>query len=191
MKVSAANETDLPGILSLQRKNLQEALSPEEFQKEGFVTIAHDIQILRSMNNKHQHSVLKEGDAVIGYALAMHKSFSHDIPILTPMLARIDKQLQLINPSDPLDYIIMGQICIAKEYRGMGLFSMLYKDLKNRLSSEYEHIITEVDMQNPRSLRAHQKVGFETLEVYKKGGRTWNLIIWNWNDGVDANQEKQ
>ncbi|MBT8219739.1 MAG: GNAT family N-acetyltransferase [Bacteroidia bacterium] len=180
MKVGAATQSDLPQILNLQRQNLPGVLCQEEMNREGFVTVEHDLEVLSAMNLKHPHTVAKVEDQVIGYALAMHTSFMDHVDILKPMFTKIEQVLKFIDPDDPLNYIVMGQICIAKGYRGQGLFTLLYNDLKQRLSDQYEQIITEVDMKNTRSIAAHHKHGFEIIHTYEQGTITWQLLSWKW-----------
>ena len=43
----AKNDDDLLGILTLQQQNLAKNLSPEEIAEQGFVTVVHDLDILR------------------------------------------------------------------------------------------------------------------------------------------------
>lgn len=180
MKIEAAKDSDLPKILTLQKRNLAESLTPEEMITDGFVTVMHDLKILKAMNTLHAHSIAKYDNSVVGYALVMHQSFAKDIPILFPMFKRIDNRLEEINPDIPLNYIVMGQICIEKDFRGQGIFAELYSNLRMRLSNTYDQIITEVDMRNKRSLNAHTRVGFETLEKYNQNNIEWNLLSWKW-----------
>mgnify|MGYP000294817886 CR=1 FL=1 len=57
----------------------------------------------------------------------------------------------------------MGQICIAKEYRGSGVFRGLYQNMQRFIKGSYEAIITEVDIRNTRSMNAHKAIGFKEL----------------------------
>lgn len=50
----ALSKADLQGILALQQQNLPSALSPEE---QGFVTVRHDLPLLRKMNTPHPHRI--------------------------------------------------------------------------------------------------------------------------------------
>ena len=40
--------------------------------------------------------------------------------------------------------------------------------------------MTEVSVRNPRSLRAHHRVGFEELDRYRDATDEWVLLTWNW-----------
>jgi RimJ/RimL family protein N-acetyltransferase len=51
--------------------------------------------------------------------------------------------------------------------------------MKAELRSQYQCIITEVDISNKRSVRAHEAVGFQSLIRYDASGITWDLLAWN------------
>lgn len=165
------NKKELEQILSLQKDNLPGALSKKEIAKEGFVTIAHSFDLLDAMNKVCPHIIAKEEERVIGYALCMHPKFRNEIDILKPMFKEISA---VLSPDDK--YIVMGQVCIDKAYRKMGLFQKLYKNMQDTIKPEFNFIITEVDALNKRSLNAHLAIGFMELKTYTSDGRKWHLI---------------
>lgn len=172
----AISEVDLNQILALQQKNLLGSMSSEEKKKEGFVTVSHTFDMLRAMNDTCPHVIAKSDDAVIGYALCMHPKFSDDIEVLRPMFEKI----KAIHPKIK-NYITMGQICVDKTYRGQGVFRQLYLTMQKAVEPEFELIITEVDAENTRSLRAHYAVGFKEVTTYTSDGREWKLIGLNFS----------
>jgi hypothetical protein len=72
----------------------------------------------------------------------------------------------------------MGQICIADGYRGLGIFDGLYRAMAERYGDRFDFTVTDVATRNPRSLRAHKRVGFETLAAFTdpETGEEWNVI---------------
>ncbi|NNK73245.1 MAG: GNAT family N-acetyltransferase [Flavobacteriaceae bacterium] len=162
---------ELHQILHLQEQNLPESLTENEIRQEGFVTVHHDIGILTAMNDQCKHVIAKLGDRLVGYALCMHPNFKNDIPILKPMFDRIES---VIDPTK--SYMVMGQICIDKPFRGSGIFKGLYRFMKNELRADAQWIITEVDQKNHRSMNAHQHLGFKKLIAYQADGIDWELI---------------
>ncbi len=171
----STKELELRQIIELQQNNLPSSITSVEKQKEGFVTVQHDLDILKKMNEYQAHIIAKDGDKVIGYALSMVREFKNDIAVLKPMFEKIDTQLNL-NQS----YIVMGQICIDKAYRKKGIFKGLYHKMRDELHHKYDALITEVAANNTRSLQAHYAVGFSDLLVYKTDQITWHLIQWDW-----------
>ena len=161
---------DLDEILELQRINLPGQLTDEDRKQEGFVTIAHSLELLERMNAVCPHIVARDEGRVVGYALCMHPDFSGEIPILLSMFEMINSILA------DRSYMVMGQVCVDKGYRGKGVFRGLYTAMKEALGDEYELIVTEVDGRNTRSLDAHLAIGFRVIKKYQSDGRDWYLI---------------
>ena len=174
-----SNDEELKQILKLQKENLPKDLSKSEREREGFVTVNHSFKLLKKMNDKCPHIIVKFNNKVVGYALSMLQEFKQDIPVLIPMFYQIEKALIDIE-SDNLSYIVMGQICIDKNYRKQGLFRGLYNFMRLQLNTSFDVIITEVDANNTRSINAHKAVGFKLLKNYKSNNQSWDLIIWRW-----------
>mmetsp|Transcript_24136 Transcript_24136/g.68008 ORF Transcript_24136/g.68008 Transcript_24136/m.68008 type:complete len:84 (+) Transcript_24136:1-252(+) len=78
------------------------------------------------------------------------------------------------------DYYVMGQVCVAKEHRGSGIFSAMYQHHKQLFSGKFKYCLTAISTSNPRSLQAHKKVGFRTIETYDDSVDAWNTVAWNW-----------
>lgn len=166
---------ELQQILKLQQSNLPASISNNEKEKEGFVTVQHDLEILKKMHHLEPHIIAKDDNNVIGYALSMVRSFKEDIDVLKPMFVKID---HLLNADT--SYIVMGQVCIDKEYRKQGIFRGLYHKMQEELNNKYDVLITEVAANNTRSLNAHYAIGFTDLLVYEADGVTWHLVQWHW-----------
>ncbi|WP_297705487.1 GNAT family N-acetyltransferase [uncultured Eudoraea sp.] len=162
---------EMEQILSLQRENSPNVLSMKEMEQEGYVTVTHTLDLLERMNKVCPHIIAKENDKVIGYALCMHPKFGNEIDILKPMFKEINSVLP---PGEK--YLVMGQVCIQKEYRKMGIFQNLYKKMQVVNKTNYNCIITEVDALNKRSLNAHFAVGFIELKTYNSNGRKWHIL---------------
>ena len=169
----ALTDEELNQILRLQRSNIPAAISEEEKQNEGFVTVQHTFKILKAMNDKCAHIIAVHNSHVIGYALSMDKSFRDTIDVLKPMFDKIDKHTK------KQSYIVMGQICIDKKYRKQGVFRGLYNSMKMQLSNSFDAIITEVDRKNIRSLNAHYAIGFNILYSYRSNNQDWEILIWD------------
>jgi predicted GNAT superfamily acetyltransferase len=170
----AKSTEDLNAILKLQTLNLRHLLPEEQKQKEGFVTLQHDFNILKQMNDACAHCIAKCDGEVVGYALAMLQDFKNDIPLLKPMFLEIDKAVSAQNINS--NYIAMGQICVAINQRGKGVFRGLYKFMADELKKEFDAIITEVDTQNKRSSLAHKAIGFTVVKTYMSNNQLWEII---------------
>jgi ribosomal protein S18 acetylase RimI-like enzyme len=164
------NEEELEQILDLQRRNLPRNLSALEKKEQGFVTVEHSLIDLKKLSDIHPHCIAKFNNKVIGYALSMDVSCREDIEVLKPMFKKIDTFYKDA-------YIIMGQVCIDKDYRGKGVFKELYRFMKTHFSYQYNAIITEIDLKNTPSIKAHQKIGFTELTRYTSNNKEWSIVM--------------
>jgi ribosomal protein S18 acetylase RimI-like enzyme len=168
----ADSAEELKQILVLQQRNLPGKLSIAEKHTEGFVTVEHTPELLERMNIICGHIIAKDAVAVVGYALCMHPQFYDEISVLKPMFTELESKL----PAG-YRYMVMGQICVAKAYRGKGIFRGLYSYMSRTLKPAYDGIVTEVDTSNQRSLNAHRAVGFKGIGTYTSGGQDWQLLV--------------
>jgi RimJ/RimL family protein N-acetyltransferase len=78
-------------------------------------------------------------------------------------------------------YVVVGQLCLAKGYRGMGLVPSMYNFYRDSLRDKYECCLTEVDDKNLRSLQAHLKCGFQIVQTVHHENGIWYFILWDWS----------
>lgn len=161
-----AKDKHLQQILDLQRINLKSHLSPSVCDEAGFVTMQYSFDQLKKMHQETPHLVILLDDQVIGYALAMPGQFGKLFPGLDPMFQITHDQLLNIPSSVSKDFLVMGQVCIAKEFRGTGLFQRLYDVYLNKYIPQFGLVVTEIAAINKRSMSAHKKVGFQELTSY-------------------------
>jgi ribosomal protein S18 acetylase RimI-like enzyme len=179
LQVSTTRE--LQQILDLQQQNLR-GLNNESVEKEqGFVTVTHSMEKLQQMNAMEASIIVKDGDVLAGYALVMPTACSRVIPELFPMFERFGKMLYRDKPLSQHNFYVMGQICVAAAYRGRGVFDMLYNTHRDALRNKYDFVITEIATRNMRSVRAHKRVGFKTIEVYTDELDEWAVVVWDWD----------
>lgn len=168
----AKTNKELTQILALQQANHYQNLTEEEKKEEGFVTVAHDFDILKAMNDVCAHTIAKYGDEVIGYALSMHPTFGDKIEVLEPLfdLLRHEDLLESKN------FIVMGQVCVSKNHRKKGVFRGLYEAMKKHVTPEFDIIVTDINAKNTRSLQAHLAVGFTTISRFSTDGQDWIVV---------------
>lgn len=169
------SDRDLEGILALQR----ECREPTD---DGFVTVAHTLALLRAMHALAPSIVARDGAGqVVGYALVMAHETRALIPILEPMFQMIEALPESTICGRPdARWYVMGQVAVAPAYRGTGLFARMYDEHRARYQDRFDAVVTEVATRNPRSLRAHERVGFRTISTYRDATDEWALIAWEW-----------
>src|SRR5690554_592589 len=118
---TAKNEDELRGILALQKANLKKNLSEEEIKRDGFVTVDHTYELLNKLHDIAPHIIAKDKSEVVGYVLAMTKKSRFDIPIIFPMFEEFDNIVFKGKTVSDYNYMVVGQACIHKDYRGRGL----------------------------------------------------------------------
>ncbi len=179
----AASTIDLEGILQLQKANLAQGLSLEEIQSQGFVTVNHSFEQLKKLNDFEKHVIAKDGDKVVGYVLAMTPQSKLDIPILFPMFDAFDKIIFNGRKVSDCHYIVVGQVCVDKAYRGQGIFDQCYTAYKEFYEDKYDFAITEIATTNTRSLQAHRRIGFQEINSYFAPDKTeWIVVVWDWKN---------
>lgn len=169
-------------ILALQAINLIAAISQEEKNEQGFVTVKHDLETLAQMNDPFPHVIALDGDRVVGYCLVMLQSMRDRVQILKSMFDQIDNQHIDGVSLREINYLVMGQVCIDKDYRGQGVFHHMYDHMKSVMSPTFDMIITEISSHNTRSIRAHEKQGFKTLHKFDDpvDAHPWEIVYWDW-----------
>ncbi len=174
------SNNELEQILELQNDNHYENISPDLKKENGFVTVRHNFELLSLMNKKAKQIIATKNGKVIGYALVMLKEFRNLIPILIPMFDTFENTLYKNSKLSNFNYYVMGQVCISEKFRGKEVFKNLYLKHKEVYSSRFDLCLTEVSSSNPRSMRAHQKVGFKTISTFNDETDQWNILSWDW-----------
>jgi GNAT superfamily N-acetyltransferase len=172
----AENRADLCGILELQRANLRSTLSPTDISEQGFVTLVHTLEVLSAMHDLLPSVVAKSGDEVVGYALTMPVEARSLVPPLDPMFVELERAAWRGAPFTHRRFYVIGQVCVARAFRGTGVFGALYAEHDARYGERFDCMVTEVASSNPRSLRTHAKVGFEPILHYEHAGDDWVVV---------------
>lgn len=180
---TVSSDAEVEQILALQALNHRHSVDPATAASDGFTTVRHDPEVLRAMNREFPSAIAKSGDTLAGYCLMMAQSFRNRVPILQPMFAMLEGlswrgEAMANHPR----WFVMGQVCVAREFRGRGVFDGMYQELRRAYADRFDFVVTEISQRNGRSLRAHQRVGFETLHVYpdELADDIWEVVVWDW-----------
>jgi GNAT superfamily N-acetyltransferase len=179
LTVRLAQPQDLPEILRLQSVNLPENISAEEYAEQGFVTVHHTLDILQTMHALAPSVVAFSGAQLAGYALVMPVSCGPLIPVLQPMIASFDRLSFKGRALSEQRYYVMGQVCVARPFRGQGVFDALYAGHAREYGGTYDCTVTEISLKNPRSMRAHQRVGFGEIQRQRDEHGEWSIVAWD------------
>ena len=173
---------ELEQIVELSQKNMRANFTDAEQNKYGFLTWNYSFELLQLMNEQHPHVIVKDDNNVIAYArVALKKSVAFHANIKA-MILQLDALTYKSKSLAEYKYYVIGQVCVDADYRGKGVFEMMYLQHKALLEKEFDFVITEISTSNKRSLRAHEKMGFKTIYTYSDAMDEWNVVIWEWNN---------
>jgi hypothetical protein len=183
MKVGLVEDRGtLREILDLQRQNLRARLTPEEVREQGFVTLEHSIATLETLHAAMPSAVAHQGERLVGYALAMARECRSVMPVLLPMFDVLDQLAAAGGPLAGRRWYVMGQVCVAREARGTGVLDALYTTHRAAYAGQFDLLVTEIAERNPRSIRAHARVGFREVHRYRDATDAWVVVGWDWKD---------
>ncbi len=175
-------EEELQQILDLQQQNLRGVNNGMTEKEQGFVTVTHNMDILKQMHRLEPSVIVKDGEQLAGYALVMPRECGTIVPELFSLYAGLEKLSYKNRPLTDHHFYVMGQVCVATAYRGKGVFDRLYAKHRELFRDRYQFVITEIATRNTRSLRAHERVGFTRIHIYTDELDEWAVVIWDWEE---------
>lgn len=170
----------LEGILALQRRTHRASVTDEVAAKEGYVLWLHSLEMLRAINQPIPHVIaLDEAGIVCAYALSMPPSHRNILPEAIAFFTTIELQRWQGQPIGEYRYTGMGQVAIAPEHRGTGLFRQIYERWYEVQAQLYELAVTEIAPSNLRSLAAHKALGWQEVGRQQDGDQEWIMCARN------------
>lgn len=175
-----SSRADVEGILALHRANLKRNLSEQDIRTQGFVSAEYNLEYLEKMNAANPSVIAVEAGAVVGYALVAAPEAVRDHELLGDLANVIDRTSYGQRLLKGARYVISGQLCVARSHRGRGLVKQMYEHFRRELSGEFDYLVTDIARDNPGSLIAHVRTGFEVISTLNYGGIEWDLMLWDW-----------
>ena len=171
------SDDELEQILRLQKRNLIGNIDASEMQSQGFVTMNHSAAVLQQMHQLAPSVIIRVNDKVVAYALVVLRECREFFPQLESMFVNFDQLEWKGKALNNYKFYVMGQVCVDKDYRGKGLFDMLYQKHRENYQDQYDFVITEVSTRNHRSIRAHERAGFQTINIHRDELDEWAVVI--------------
>jgi ribosomal protein S18 acetylase RimI-like enzyme len=172
--------TDEELVQVAQLSEANSALNVQEDLKktEGYVTWSYPLNVLRVINRVAPSVIVKDGEKVVGYAIVLTKETApHFAPLREALEWFGTVQYEQKSILDHRVYFL-GQTCIHQDYRGKGILNLLYDFHRQEYSPFYDIAVSEISVNNPRSKRAHEKIGFTTLQSRFIGAEEWDTVLW-------------
>jgi hypothetical protein len=175
----ASSDHHLEEILALQRRYLARAVSQQQQVLEGFVFAEHTLPLLRRMAAQAPQAIAVSDGRVVGYCLSLPLSLQGELPSLRPMFEQF--RCCFYRQRALCDYrlIVGGQVCVDRGHRGKGLLAGLYEQVRTSLPFHCDLCVTEIATRNVVSVRAHHRMGFETVSTYSDGQEEWVIVAWD------------
>ncbi len=63
----AVTDSDFSQIMTIEKMNMEENITEEECRSQGFVTVHHDLPLLRAMSKSAPQIVARIDDKIAGY----------------------------------------------------------------------------------------------------------------------------
>lgn len=179
------SEEDLLSIQELLRSNLRQNLSADIQSSRGYLSIEYSLDFLRRINRAAPSIVAKDSASkLVGYALVILPEFAPELPDLTELTSMIGILQYKSKPLRSYTYYIMGQVCIADDFRGQKVFDQMYHKQHELYGDRFQLLITCISDKNTRSLRAHTRVGFEVVHSFENSDshEKWHIVLWDWQN---------
>ena len=175
-----STEAEILGIKALQEENLRTNITDEEALSQGFLTASYTMDYLLDMNAAAPTVIAKDGEVIAGYAMVATQPVRNGHDLMADLFDTIDRTTYQGKLLKEASYVVVGQLCVAKAYRGMGLVQQLYGYFRDCYADQYEYLVTDVAQANTRSLKAHLKSGFQVIDTLTYGGIKWDIVLWDW-----------
>ena len=176
MQFRRAISTDYAGLYDLQNRNLRKVLTASE-RSDGFLSGAFEQEDFKALNDDLCVVVCVEAENVLGFLVASTIEFNKRFALSGTMIACYARAKFDGRTLDSYRSYISGPVCVERAQRGKGIFEGLYKRLFELLPHQYDLAVTLVASDNPRSLGAHAKVGFEKVDQFRFNGRVFCILV--------------
>lgn len=176
----ARTAEDYEAISALNTLNRKVFLPQEQIRSQGFVTWAYPVDLLEKMAAFAPSVICTEGSTLAGYALTAPL----DCAVVHPELAQLLEKMKVVNYRDqPLSayrHYIMGQLCVAEPYRGQGIVEKMYQFHRQQFYPQFEMMVLTISTANTRSVRVHERIGFQEVHHFEDHHGAWKAYVWDW-----------
>lgn len=179
MKYRSGRSQDIPGVARLQQRYHVKTIK-EADRADGFVTtLFTESQFQELIANENGLAVALDGEKVVGYAMAASWQYWSVWPLFQHMiddLASCRYRGRRLSTENSYQY---GPICIDKDYRGGQVLPNLFEFSRRQLAARFPILITFINQNNPRSLRAHSKLGLEIVKPFAFNGNNYYQLAYD------------
>ncbi|KAJ3122311.1 hypothetical protein HK100_012048 [Physocladia obscura] len=165
-------------IKALQMENLRRLLPVETQLRDGFVTAEYTQEYLEQLHAESPAIIaLDEAGHVVGYVLAVTRSTAAHHSLLADLAEKVDSD-RIVDSNSQNNYILVGQLCVAKHARGHSLAGRMYDVYR----AEYKRrgfycAVTDVADDNQISMNVHKKAGWIVAKSITFESVSFSIVI--------------
>ncbi|KAJ3066258.1 hypothetical protein HDU98_010449 [Podochytrium sp. JEL0797] len=182
-RIALATPAHLEQIKALQMENLRRLLPIQVQETDGFVTAEYSPEYLAKLHESTPAIVsLAEIDGtekVVGYVLVATRTEASTHELLKFFIKTIDARINFGGkPLRDMNYALIAQLCVAKQFRGQGLAQKMYSAFaREYLARGFAVGVTEVATENEVSLKAHAKAGWTVVDSLDYSGVVFKVVV--------------
>ena len=177
MNYRRARDSDWDAVVALQDANLAWNLGEDE-KESGYLSARFTPKQFGEMNADCAVVVAEDNGQLTGYACCASQSFSAGTPILQAMMQEFSKLSYLGTPLGA-GCCIYGPVCVARAYRGKGVFRGLLARLKEEIRGRHDVAVCFIGKTNVRSLAAHvDGLGMSVLGDFRFEGKSFWIVAF-------------
>ncbi|MEP5612091.1 MAG: GNAT family acetyltransferase [Cyclobacteriaceae bacterium] len=178
-----ATDSDIDGILDLQKVYLHSELDKEE-RKKGFVTTPFTHEQIKDIIGKSGLFLCEDHTKIIAYVFAGTWDYYDQWPIFRYMTSRFPR-LSFKNfevaTSATFQY---GPVCVDMAYRGKKVFNILFEEMRLHWMEKFPLAVTFINAINEVSTRAHSKIGWEEIDQFDYNGNHYLTMAFDMKHSV-------
>lgn len=184
IKIRVGKQKDIPGILSLQEKNLYSKLTEKE-RESGFVTTPFTTTQIEKVLKQNGVFVAENKDGIIiAYAFAGTWKYFEQWEIFNFMVSRFPKTSFMNKEITVENSFQYGPVCIDNSYRGKGLLNLIFEELRLEFVKKFPISITFINSDNVISEKAHTRLGWEIIDRFEFQSNKYIGLALDMNSSV-------
>ncbi len=179
LEYKIAQLCDIEATLKLHAKYQVDTINPED-KKDGFVTTPFSKEELTELIEQESGLfIAKDGDEVVAYVMSASWEFWSKWPMFAFMAQNLEgKSFKGIEITKNNSYQY-GPIAIDKRFRGTNLLFNIFDFAREHMAKRYPILITFVNKINPRSFKAHSKLGLKVLSEFEYNNNHYYEMVYD------------
>ncbi len=167
MNYRNATIKDIPEVERLQLKYHVDTISDKD-RPDGFVTtLFTENQFRRLIEEENGLALACDGDKIIGYAMSASWDYWSEWPLFQHMIKTLPDTEYMGRTLSINNSYQYGPVAVHSDYRGGEVFPNLFEFSRKEMKKRYPILITFVNQINPRSYKAHLKIGLDLIKKFE------------------------